>query len=65
MLHEKTSVSLRSLRESSVELMERAEGREGASVTSYDDLPSLLISTEYEWSVPDGLQEDIKATPID
>jgi hypothetical protein len=28
------------------------------------DLPSLLIITEYECSVPDGLQEGIKATAI-
>jgi hypothetical protein len=37
---------------------------EVASVTSYNDLPSLLIITEYEWSVPDGLQQGIKATVL-
>ena len=34
------------------------------SVTSYDDLPSLLIITERKWSVPDGLQEGINANAL-
>jgi hypothetical protein len=47
-----------------VEWTGRVEWSEVASVTSYNDLPSLLIITEYEWSVPDGLQQGIKAIAL-